>query len=200
VHGGFWRTEYDRAHLRPMASALAALGHPTVLLEYSRVPGDPDTGVADLRAALAALPGLLGRPPVLVGHSAGGQLALLSATWPDTAVRGCLALSPVADLELADHLDLDAGAVRAYLGHPAKDRPDLDPARLPAPRVPVTVLHGESDDLVPIAVSEAYCAATGTPLRRLPGTGHFALIDPTSAAWSVVLAELRALGDGGGIE
>jgi hypothetical protein len=137
---------------------------------------------------------------VLVGHSAGGQLALLAATWSDGDLGGCLALAPVADLRLADHLDLDGGAVGADLGAPADDRPDLAPARLPGAREAPAALAGEGAELVPIAVAAAYCAATGTSLRRLPGTGHSALIDPKSGAWPVVLLELRALGDGGGIE
>ncbi|MFD0787453.1 alpha/beta hydrolase, partial [Micromonospora azadirachtae] len=36
VHGGFWRVEYDRRHLGPLAAALAGLGHPVAQLEYRR--------------------------------------------------------------------------------------------------------------------------------------------------------------------
>lgn len=190
VHGGFWRPDYDRTHLRPLAAALADRGHPVLSVEYRRVPGDPDAAVADLLAALDAVPW---PDPIVVGHSAGGHLALVLA-----GRRGlrCLALAPVADLRMAEALDLDAGAVRDFLGGPAHSRADLDPAvGGPAP-APAAVLHGDLDDLVPSSVSRSYADATGTRIVLLPGAGHFAVIDPESRAWLPVLAELdRLAGD-----
>ena len=197
IHGGYWRPEYDRTHLRPMAAALAAAGHPTVLVEYRRVPGDPDAAIDDIRHALTALDAAEAGV-VLVGHSAGGHLALLAADQP--AVIGCLALAPVADLVMAEHLDLDDGAALAFLGCPAADRPDLDPARLPAPTVPTTVMHGVDDSLVPVAMSESYCADRAVRLVLLPGIAHFEVIDPLSAGWRSVMTELAALVPPVGIE
>ena len=50
VHGGFWRPDYDRTHLRPLAAALADVGYLVVSLEYRRSPGQPDAEpIADLR-------------------------------------------------------------------------------------------------------------------------------------------------------
>ena len=207
VHGGYWRPEYDRTHLRPMAAALAAAGFRTVLVGYARVPGDPDAALADLRTALARVAEATGdASPVLVGHSAGGHLALvLAGDTPATPAtpapaRGCLALAPVADLREADRLDLDGGAVRAFLGEPGHARADLDPMRLPPPAVPVTVIHGDRDSLVPVDLARRYCARSGSRLVELPGTGHFEVIDPLSTAWPVILAELTALGHPPGIE
>ncbi|MCX6432395.1 MAG: alpha/beta hydrolase [Actinobacteria bacterium] len=200
IHGGYWRPEYDRTHLRPMAAALAADGYPTVLLEYTRIPGDPDAAIDDFRLALTSLAEAVdvSAGVVLVGHSAGGHLALLAAN--HATVIGCLALAPVADLVMAEYLDLDNGAVHAFLGRPAADRPDLDPARHPVPAVPTTLLHGVEDTLVPAAMSEAYCSERGTRLVLLPGTAHFELIDPLSATWPSVMAELAALIPSSGIE
>ncbi len=203
IHGGYWRPEYDRAHLRPMAAALAAVGHPTVLVEYRRIPGDPDAAIDDIRRALTALGNAeaavdASAGVVLVGHSAGGHLALLAADHP--AVIGCLALAPVADLVMAERLDLDDGAVLAFLGGPAADRPDLDPAQRPAASVPTTVLHGVDDSLVPVAMSESYCADRAVRLVPLPGIAHFEVIDPLSAGWRSVMAELAALVPPVGIE
>ncbi|MCW6003019.1 alpha/beta hydrolase [Micromonospora sp. CPCC 205371] len=81
VHGGFWRAQWDRAHIGPLAAALARLGYPVAQLEYRRT-GQPGGGwpgtFADIVAAVGALPGLmaLDGPPILLGHSAGGHLAL----------------------------------------------------------------------------------------------------------------------------
>lgn len=200
VHGGYWRPEYDRTHLRPMAAALSAAGHPTVLIEYPRRPGRPDPTVEAVRAALAGVDQVVDAPVVLIGHSAGGHLALLAAQPGDTPALGVLALAPVADLALADRLGLDNGAVRDFLGRPAVDCPDLDPAALPRPWVPVTVIHGADDSLVPLDVSESYCSDGRGHLVVLDGTGHFETIDPASGAWSAVIAELSALGPASGIE
>ncbi|MER6509061.1 alpha/beta hydrolase [Nonomuraea sp. NPDC001636] len=185
VHGGFWRPEYDRTHLRPMANALHRAGCGVAAVEYRRRPGDPAAAVADLRAAVGLL-----RPSVVVGHSAGGHLAMCAA--PDgTAV---LALAPVADLRLAARLDLDDGAVADFLGGPPDDHPGLDPVRLPDRTGPLVIVHGTADERVPVQVSESYLAAhPGTSLVRVPGAGHFVLIDPESRTWPLVRRELTAL-------
>lgn len=197
LHGGFWRPEWDRVHLRPMAAALRSAGWPVALPEYRRDPGAPDTTTADVQAVLDSLPALLGPQRydgsmLLAGHSAGGQLALWSSDRP--GVRGILALAPVADLALAERLDLDEGAVPDFLGAPAAERPDLDPIQRPTPTVPVTVLHGDADPYVPLDLSRSY--ATRHPavrLLELPAADHFALIDPEGSGWPTLLTELANL-------
>lgn len=205
LHGGFWRPTYDRLHLRPMTEALAAAGWTVAAPEYRRVPGDPDSTCQDVRAALRVLPVDLrghhdGRV-LVVGHSAGGHLALwAAASAPAAGLAGTLALAPVADLAAADAARLGSGAVRDFLGRDAGARADLDPCRLAASAAPVRILHGADDLVVPPAQSESYAAAhPGTRVQLLPETGHFALIDPVSRAWPhvvVALDELAAEGAG----
>ncbi|HYH24342.1 MAG TPA: alpha/beta hydrolase [Blastococcus sp.] len=197
VHGGFWRPEYDRAHVGPMAEALAEAGWSTVTPEYRRVPGRPDLTVGDVAAAVRAVgeePRLAGRF-LLAGHSAGGHLVLHAAATlrPPHAPDGVLALAPVADLRMAQALDLDGDAVTAFLGADAGTRPDLDPARLPAPPCPVVVLHGTDDGIVPLEVSESYVRAHPRAALVPVPSGHFAPIDPRSAAWPAVLGALEDL-------
>ena len=154
VHGGFWRPGFDRMHLQPMAAALAEAGWSTLLPEYRRRPGRPDETVADAQAAVRtarALPEAADCGVVLVGHSAGGHLVLQAAAALGDEVTGVVALAPVADLVLAQDLALDGDAVRAFLGGDAHDRPDLDPARMPAPAARVAVVHGRDDGIVPPA-------------------------------------------------
>jgi acetyl esterase/lipase len=185
IHGGFWRPEYDLTHLRPMASALSGLGWPVCLIEYPRVPGRPDLVTAGVATAVSAF---AGREIVLMGHSAGGHLALWAAGLNTGAVlRGVIGLASVADLGLARSLNLDDGAVRDFLGpyderdyQPVYDRPVL--------------IHGTDDTLVPISVSEAYQGRHELArLVRVPEAGHFALIDPISDAWPIVIDELARL-------
>jgi acetyl esterase/lipase len=195
IHGGFWRPDIDRAHARPMAEAIAAAGWTVVLPEYARVMGDPAPTFADLSRLLSHAPRRVeshnGRV-VLVGHSAGGHLALwASAAKICPQLIGTLALAPVADLMLAHRLGLGNGAVLRFLGVDPASRPDLDPGRMSAPLTPITLMHGLDDDPVPVSLSESYVAThPATRLTAVAGAGHFALIDPHAFPWSGVLAEL----------
>ena len=104
------------------------------------------------------------------------------------------------DLAEARRLDSDGGAVDALLGGGPRAVPDryaaADPARLAAPHAPVVLLHGERDALVPLSMSERYRDATASTLVELADVDHFALIDPSSAAWPAVLNALRTLARG----
>ncbi|MFP5019322.1 alpha/beta hydrolase family protein [Pseudonocardia phyllosphaerae] len=193
VHGGYWRPRFDRTHLRPAAEALHALGFPVASLEYRRTPGDPHASASDVVAGLRAVAAGAGPAGVIaVGHSAGGHLALLAAVTEPGLVRTTVALAPVADVGLCDRLGLGESAAQEYLGGPASAHPDLDPALLPAPAGPVTILHGDRDDRVPFEVSESYVRQRPGPrLVGLPGADHFAPVDPWSGAWADVVAELR---------
>src|SRR5438445_12363827 len=85
IHGGYWRSVYDRSYLVPFAEYLLAQGLSVASLEYRRVgnggewPVIIEDVVAGVDKAVALFPG---KRIVLVGHSAGGHLALLAADRP----------------------------------------------------------------------------------------------------------------------
>lgn len=201
VHGGFWRAIHDRAHTGPMATALAKAGYVVAIPEYRRVGqkggGWPGT-LDDVAAALDAVPDLLAAygtgPATWLGHSAGGHLALWAASRDGAPTGRVISLAGCADLRICADLGLGEGATAAFLGGTPDEVPEryaaADPVRLPPPAAPVTLLHGTADDRVPIEVSRSYAARMGATLRELPGVGHFALIDPQSAAWPNVLSAL----------
>lgn len=215
VHGGFWRAAYDRGHTGPLAADLAARGCLVAQLEYRRT-GQPAGGwpatFTDVTAGLRALAQVpefagayaAGRAPVLLGHSAGGHLALWVAGLPASErppVGTVVALAPVADLYEAFARDLDDGAVVALLQGTPAQVPEryayAQPARCPA--VPVTVVHGDRDVQVPVAVSRrwvdaAQAAGCSVDFQELPGVEHFALIDPMSTAWRTVTGAVLARG------
>jgi acetyl esterase/lipase len=216
VHGGFWRADYDRSHTGPMAADLAARGYPVAQLEYRRTGqsggGWPGT-LEDVSAGIAALPALAARasplhnapagPPILLGHSAGGHLALwYAAARSATPLGGVVALAPVCDLVEAYRLDLDRGAVAALLGGSPDELPDryadADPAQHPATAVTTVVVHGVLDEQVPIGLSRGYVSrarAAGADVRlvELPAVEHFGLIDPSAPAWTTVTDVLITL-------
>jgi dipeptidyl aminopeptidase/acylaminoacyl peptidase len=164
------------------------------------VGGWPDT-FDDVAAALDAVPGLLApysaQSPVVLGHSAGGHLALWAATRPHARMRAVVSLAGCADLVMCSELGLDDGAADLLMGGSPDQVPErygaADPAQLPTPAAPVVLLHGTADDRVPIAVSRSYAARTGSTLLELPEVGHFALIDPLSQAWPNVLNAVSAV-------
>ena len=194
LHGGFWRPEWDRAHTGPLATALARIGYPVAQLEYRRGAGWPAMA-DDVVTGVAALAERYG-PALLLGHSAGGQLALWYASGPEPRARGVVALAPVADLAEAYRLDLDGGAVAALFGGAPDEAAD------PCRRVPITlpsvILHGVADRYVPIDLSRRltdldHAAGGASSLVELPQVGHFALIDPEAASWTEVTTALRSL-------
>ena len=203
VHGGFWRPHLDRTNAGALSEGLADAGYLVATVEYRR--GRWQDLFADVEAALDAAPVLV--PPtapdqvqpgrtVLVGHSAGGQLVLwYAAGHPDLA--GVVALGAVCDLRAAERENLGDGAVRALLDGPADEHPDLDPARQPGSGVPVVLVHGADDAIVP--PSQAVDYAEGRPdvvLDVVPGAGHFAVVDPASAVWPRVLAAVGRVAGG----
>lgn len=215
-HGGFWRSAFDRTHLRPMANALREAGLTVVTPEYRRTgetaSGWPGT-FDDVALASDVLPGVLAAEGILVrglvhaGHSAGGHLAVWAARrhrlpaaspWrrePDARIAGVVALAPVLDLGEAFRRDLDGGAVTALLGGGPDELPGryeaADPMRIGGDAPPVTILHGDGDGRVPIELSRGYAAAGFGTLEELPGADHFAVIDPESAVWPNVVRALR---------
>jgi acetyl esterase/lipase len=221
VHGGFWRPAYDRRHVGPMASALAAAGYVVAVPEYRRA-GMADEGwtgpfndIATVVDRVGGIAGPYGADTSRVtwaGHSAGGHLVLWAAArsglpagspWPgssgDCPPTHVVSLAGCSSLRLCAEWNLGAGAVRILMGGGPDDVPEryavADPAALPAPPVPLTLVHGAQDGTVPIQMSQAFTAGR---LVEIPGAGHFDLIDPQSSAWPRVLSVLTDTGFGSG--
>lgn len=234
IHGGYWRNRYDLVHLGHLCAALSDAGIATFNLEYRRVGDDgggfPGT-LLDVAAGTrwiidhAAEIGIDPERVVVIGHSAGGHLASwlgslasVPSSSPIAAeplpLRGVVSLAGVLDLEEAWTRHLSNDAVVELLGGTPDEVPDRYMAASPLALLPVNtpqvLIHGDTDDLVPLAIAEHYHAralATGSPceLITLPGADHFAVIDPSSDAWSAVLAAVKRLliavrsrGDGSG--
>lgn len=194
IHGGYWRPEYDRKHLAPLAQKFADLGWPVALIEYRRIIGNPDAMMSDVVSAIEEVAGRNNKL-ILIGHSAGGHLALLAAN--KLRVFGVIALAPVTDLVKTEELDLDEGAASDFLGAPASLRADLDPMRQPVLTVPTTLIHGALDIRVPVAFARDYVAKAASShikLIELENIGHFEVIDPRHKTMELVLEQLTQMG------
>ncbi|WP_205705092.1 alpha/beta hydrolase family protein, partial [Kineococcus indalonis] len=206
VHGGYWRSHWEADLMEAAAADLTARGVATWNVEYRR-PAEHgwDATTADVAAALAALPGtgapLDLRRVVLLGHSAGGQLAVRLAADvaadPAAPVRPALtvSLAGVLDLLTADRRRLGAGAVRAALGGAPEELPRVYAASSPLARLPVgaplAVVCGRQDDVDLLDLSRAFAAAAqraGDDVVLVEGEGdHFSVVDPASAIWPSVV-------------
>jgi acetyl esterase/lipase len=170
-----------------------------------------DATTHDVEAAIRHLarldvPGLDLARVALVGHSAGGQLAVRAAAdlargHDDVTPAQVVSLAGVLDLHETYGRDLGDGAARTALGA----GPDVDPdayarssplALLPV-GVPTLVMtaSGDSPDLNEMGSRYAAAArAVGDPVTELTGAGdHFTLIDPSSQVWADVRSYLRTL-------
>jgi acetyl esterase/lipase len=127
----------------------------------------------------------------LLGHSAGGNLALLSAK--RIPLRGVIAVAAVSDVEASIRRRGGEGAAAAFLGG-APPEP-ASPIRHVPPGVRTVLVHGTADETVPYEDSVAYAEAAGDEARlvTLEGAGHFEPVDPQSSEWPRVAALVREL-------
>lgn len=199
IHGGFWRAKYDLMHASHLCAALTKVGIATWNLEYRRVgnPGGAWPGTfEDITNGYRFLKQLAAKHPldlkrfVVMGHSAGGHLAIaLAGHQPD--IHGAVSLAGVLDLHRAWELHLSNDAVVEFLGGTPVQMPDhareADPMQLKV-KAAQHLIHGSDDDVVPVEISRNYAdrkkrKGEKVTLTELPKTGHFELIDPESAAW-----------------
>lgn len=221
IHGGCWYSEYDLGHVAGFAEALNGLGYATWAIEYRRTGdaggGWPGTfedvaGGADFLTSLARTHPLDLDRVVAVGHSAGGQLALWLAarsvapgdgraqSSARLRLRGVVSLAGITDMKKFG--SRCGGAAAKLLGGSPDDVPDryaqTSPVELLPARVPVRLVHGAADMIVPVELGREYEAAAkkvggDVELSVVEGAGHFELIAPGSAAWPAVKAALLSL-------
>ena len=226
IHGGFWRARYTLEHIGHLCAALTEQGVATWSLEYRRVGTEggawPNTmldvglGTDFLRELADEYNLELGRV-VVVGHSAGGQLAAwvagrhripegdelyMPAPLP---LVGCVPLAGVMDLKMCWSMRLGDGIVKDLMGGSPAQEPDKYAVASPAELLPLGVkqvlIHGTADPNVPYKISKTYVERAQTlgddaTLVTLKGAGHFEVIDPQSSEWPLVRKTVLGLAFG----
>ncbi|AHE57345.1 alpha/beta hydrolase family protein [Sphingomonas sanxanigenens] len=218
IHGGCWQTDVaDRSIMNWIADDLAKRGIAVWNVEYRGIDrpggGYPGTfedvaAAADLLARDGPGLGLATDRAVVIGHSAGGHLALwlaarpaLPATSPFHAeapfrARTAISQGGIPDLKmiagLPDHGCGTEGAV-AMAGTASPARTDIyadtSPPAMPASGIAEVQINGDRDTIAPPAFAADYAArrkAKGQHVRSVTvaGTGHVELIAPDSRAWA----------------
>ena len=224
IHGGCWNvTTAGREQLRHIGAELASQGIAVWSIGYRRAnedgggyPGtflDVGQAIDRLRSDAARYHLDLSRT-VLVGHSAGGHLALwamardsLPAASPLYSAqpfmpRSVISLAGIGDLEaFARFVPLHCGPGVIEKLVPATSSADayaeISPAALPPPKGQVVMISGILDRLVPPYVADDYVRAMrrkqATSMERLdiPGAGHFDLVTPGTRAWTEVRGRIE---------
>ncbi len=235
IHGGYWRDRYSADLMHPLAQDLVDRGWKVANIEYRRLGESLTSGwpeifddidaaaeaVAELELNLGTEETPVVRRVVVIGHSAGGQLALYLAR-PGSAghsyVDGVVALAPVADLVAASHQDLSDGAATLLMGGAPEALPEryrrCSPVLFAPIGRPQLLVHGTADVNVPIGQSLEYLEVarrggdrveliTDSPIGESAGdTGvhltsgrfdHFDVIDPRTEVWDAIRHRLTQL-------
>ena len=201
IHGGFWHHYWERDLMDDLAIDLAEVGLATWNIEYRRGPGSWAFAIADVARAvdyldlLAPEHRLATDRVALVGHSAGGHLALWAAgrlrhgprdrDGAGTRARRAAGARSATSSSCAAR-NLGQGAAAEFLGATPEAEPDryraLDPLqRLPV-GVPTTIVQGMADGPDLIDLNRRFTARAtevGDPveLLELDGADHFDVID-----------------------
>ncbi|MGI5328366.1 TIGR00730 family Rossman fold protein [Actinomadura nitritigenes] len=218
LDGSFWQVEHDRRNLG-VADDLVARGYAVIDLQFRQIGkgGDWHTTLIDVATATDVLPALVeqaapGRVDlkriVYLGHSAGGDLALWvsrrhrlgsgmpGATSTRPVVAGVVALAPNCHLATAYRVR-DRAVAEAHDGgtEEALGRyPATDLATLGQVEIPTVIVHGDRDELLPVAMSRRYAAASAAELIVASSTGHFDLVDPGASVWPTIVDALSRVG------
>lgn len=227
IHGGCWKADFATlSDLAPMGDALKAEGIASWNVEYRRLPqagsGWPGTYL-DVGHAIDSLRTVAGKygldlhRVVVVGHSAGGHLAMWAAardrlpresvlyTADPLPLRGVIDIAGPPDMAAERRVApvaCGSRVVEAMLGGSPTAVPQryaqASAARLLPLAVPQVLVWGGRDEIAPMWLAEDFLGAArkhGDTARLvvLPDAGHFELATPSGPAWTKVLGEIRSL-------
>ena len=207
IHGGCWLNQFSLDHVSAMGRALANRGYAVWTPEYRRV-GDAGGGwlgtFEDIVRSIGVLSELapvhsldLSRV-VMMGHSAGGHLALWLAAQNNLPLRGVVSLAGICDLKAYERLGNDcAASLPGLLGGTSREVPErwakANPTELLPINIRVSLIHGDRDTIVPLSQGESFAAAAGCELQIVKGGGHFDMVSPHANAFEIICQILRRM-------
>jgi acetyl esterase/lipase len=207
IHGGCWLNQFSLDHVSAMSRALANQGYAVWTPEYRRV-GDAGGGWPGTFEDIVRSIGLLNElvpeysldlsRVIIMGHSAGGHLALWLAAQNNLPICGVISLAGICDLRAYERLGNDcAASLPGLLGGTSREVPErwakANPIELRPIGIPVSLIHGERDTIVPLSQSESFAAAAGCELHVVRGGGHFDMVSPHANAFEIICQTLRRM-------
>jgi len=200
IHGGCWLNAYDIQHTFPLSSALAQAGYAVWSIEYRRT-GDEGGGwpgsFDDIRQGLAFTRNLETYPVdldrmVIMGHSAGGHLALLAAS-ENKNIDAVIGLAAISDIvEYSRGTNSCQTATIDFMGGEYEENQVAYDAANPVGK-PVNdktvLLQGDIDIIVPVEQSQL----PGATAVVFEGAGHFDWVHPGTGAYQMLISALDDL-------
>ena len=196
IHGGCWLSDYDIKHARPFMSALSKLGYQVFGVEYRRVGngGGWPTSYQDISSAIQHIlekPNVTAPNTAILGHSAGGHLALLAATdnqlpHPFSAIIGLAAISNIE--QYSQGSNSCETVTEHFMGGSLQERTTEYRAANPIEHAflnPVYLLHGADDPIVDPNQSKALTDRAQS-LYIQKRAGHFDWLHPDTVAFTRV--------------
>ena len=198
IHGGCWLNSFDVKHTHALSTALSESGYAVLALEYRRT-GDAGGGwpgsYYDIRLALASLdtimPDQVDRNRIaVVGHSAGGHLALLhgSEHQSNGSIKAVIGLAPIVDL--VSYSKGEGSCQQASVKFMGGDS-SQHTAAYKAATVKDKTLHPNSfilqGDMDHIVSPEQAKSAKTDNLLIIKGAGHFDMVHPYTQSFSELL-------------
>ena len=198
VHGGCWLSEFDHTHADSFVSHLGESGFDAWTLEYRRTGtsgGGWPTSLLDVQQGIKAI---LGddtvTPTIIIGHSAGGHLALLAARseWHRQTPVATVALAPITDMVAyaMGNNSCQQGTV-PFMGAAPDEQPDVyreaSPSAWDYTDRLVWILQGTDDIIVP----KEQANVLGAKSLLLPSVGHFDWLMIDSAAHRELMDVLK---------
>jgi acetyl esterase/lipase len=209
LHGGFWKMPYNRSQFTEIAKQLAKLGFVVWNIEYRRIGDNKVSYNEILNDTLNAINEIVRlkdkyttirlNPLFIVGHSAGGQLALWAGKKSNGITKNSLIVSPTAIIGLAPVVDLRKSYydnnrkefIYDYLGSAPNENDRLYKLASPIEMLPIGIkqwiIHGIDDEAIPISEIDEYVNKAKnfgdeiTYIKVKNGT-HMGFIDPNSVS------------------
>jgi acetyl esterase/lipase len=223
IHGGCWLSQYDLTLMDSIAEDLMLRGYATWNIEYRRTE-DPGGGwpgtFLDAANGLKYIKTLCKRYAidlekiVVLGHSAGGHLALwLGAQYQlpsDSEIKliglpelkGIISLAGITDLKAyfapagcgSNVINLIGGTPDSF---PDRYREGTPTSFLPL-GIPQVLVQGEDDDIVPMDhvisyYDRARSCQDNIKLYMVPDASHQDVILPENITWLTVLKAINTL-------
>jgi acetyl esterase/lipase len=201
IHGGCWLNAFDIKHTFPLTTALAQSGYDIWSLEYRRT-GDEGGGwpgtFEDIKQGILAATRYDSdytlENIIVIGHSAGGHLALLAGN-KLTDLGGVIGLAAIADIEKYSLGTNSCQSVtKDFMQGTADTKPKAYALANPIKQEPhsnVMLLQGDADNIVP----PSQALDSDLPLTMLKQAGHFDWIHPGSNAYKLLIQTIEAMND-----
>ncbi|WP_174301558.1 S9 family peptidase [Caulobacter sp. S45] len=223
IHGGCWQASIaNHTIMNYAAEDLRKRGVAVWNIEYRATdqPGGGypgtfrDVGAAMDRLALEAPHDDISmKRVVVVGHSAGGQLALWAAAryklpaWSPLhwaapqPVVGVVDIAGIPNLKTDTQTACGPEVLKKLAGPASKARRDVyadtSPSALLPLGVPQVVIHGTEDTTVPPVIGQAYVQAASAAGDKVvfhsPPGGHVEGITPGTPAWDDAVVSIKSL-------